>query len=73
MQPIQDAAHLRCGRIEVFDTRGERPLPGAGPVPPPLADTGRCLLLVQAVAARWEVHDRDRVGKTVVAELGRMH
>ncbi|MET9882676.1 ATP-binding protein [Streptomyces sp. NPDC006430] len=58
-------------RIEVSDTRGERrpPAPGAVPEPPPLADTGRGLLLVQALAARWEVRDRVPVGKTVVAEL----
>ncbi|MGW5343304.1 ATP-binding protein [Streptomyces sp. NPDC004050] len=69
-------------RIEVSDTRGEcRPPapalrsgpgtgPGAGPArPDPLADTGRGLLLVQAVATRWEVRDRPPVGKTIAAEL----
>ncbi|MFD8413200.1 ATP-binding protein [Streptomyces sp. NPDC059650] len=65
-------------RIEVSDTRGEcrppapalRSGPGTGPArPDPLADTGRGLLLVQAVATRWEVRDRPPVGKTIAAEL----
>ncbi|MGW9344224.1 ATP-binding protein [Streptomyces albidoflavus] len=58
-------------RIAVSDARGERrpPWPGMRPVPAPLADTGRGLLLVDALAARWEVRDRVPVGKTVVAEL----
>ncbi|MFD4987869.1 ATP-binding protein [Streptomyces sp. NPDC058374] len=58
-------------RIAVSDARGERrpPWPGARPEPAPLADTGRGLLLVDALAARWEVRDRVPVGKTVVAEL----
>ncbi|MFD9007623.1 ATP-binding protein [Streptomyces sp. NPDC059552] len=58
-------------RVEVSDTRGERrpSHPGELPVPQPLADTGRGLLLVQALADRWEVLDRVPVGKTVRAEL----
>ncbi|MFD0267498.1 ATP-binding protein [Streptomyces sp. NPDC127106] len=58
-------------RIEVSDTRGERrpPAPGTVTAPAPLDDTGRGLLLVQAVAARWEVRDRPPLGKTVAAEL----
>lgn len=58
-------------RVEVSDTRGERrpPRPGALPEPRPLADAGRGLLLVQALADRWEVLDRVPVGKTVRAEL----
>ncbi|GGW67997.1 ATP-binding protein [Streptomyces xantholiticus] len=62
----------RTLRIEVSDTRGElQPLtPGAaGPAPRPLAETGRGLLLVEALADRWEVLDRIPVGKTVAAEL----
>ncbi|MFF5691407.1 ATP-binding protein [Streptomyces albidoflavus] len=62
-------------RIAVSDARGERrpPWPGARPAPGPLADTGRGLLLVDALAARWEVRDRVPVGKTVVAELDLPH
>lgn len=59
-------------RIEVSDTRGERrpPAPGmATPSPAPFAESGRGLLLVQAVASRWEVRDRPPIGKTIVAEL----
>ncbi|MGW7094388.1 ATP-binding protein [Streptomyces sp. NPDC054874] len=59
-------------RIEVSDTRGERrpPDPGAPrPSSGPLAEDGRGLLLVEALADRWDVVDRLPVGKTVVAEL----
>ncbi|MFJ9394211.1 ATP-binding protein [Streptomyces californicus] len=59
-------------RIEVSDARGEGHPPSPG-VPPPtpraLAETGRGMLLVEALADRWEVLDRLPVGKTVVAEL----
>ncbi|WUH91008.1 ATP-binding protein [Streptomyces sp. NBC_00433] len=58
-------------RIEVSDTRTERRPPGPGDLAPPgaLAESGRGLLLVEAVADRWAVLDRDPVGKTVRAEL----
>ncbi|MEU5310709.1 ATP-binding protein [Streptomyces sp. NPDC021562] len=60
-------------RVEVTDTRAERPpAPGAVPPPGPLDDGGRGLLLVDALADRWEVLDRDRAdapGKTVRAEV----
>ncbi|MFE2941797.1 ATP-binding protein [Streptomyces sp. NPDC059255] len=62
----------RTLRIEVSDTRGERRPPAPGtprPEPRPLAETGRGLLLVEALADRWDVLDRVPVGKTVVAEL----
>lgn len=55
-------------RIDVTDTRGERrPAPAASPGP--LDEGGRGLLLVGALATRWEVLDRVPVGKTVRAEL----
>ncbi|MGW1127709.1 ATP-binding protein [Streptomyces sp. NPDC002526] len=60
----------RTLRIEVSDTRGERrPPSGAVAEPAPLAEEGRGLLLVAALADRWEVLDRRPVGKTVAAEL----
>jgi anti-sigma regulatory factor (Ser/Thr protein kinase) len=62
----------RTLRIEVSDTRGELRPPGPGaphPVFPPLAETGRGMVLVEALADRWGVLDRVPVGKTVVAEL----
>ncbi|MFI8855718.1 ATP-binding protein [Streptomyces prasinus] len=62
----------RTVRIEVSDTRGElRPPAPDTPRPAlgPLAETGRGLLLVEALADRWEVLDRPPVGKTVAAEL----
>ncbi|MFE7401137.1 ATP-binding protein [Streptomyces sp. NPDC057557] len=66
----------RTLRIEVSDTRGELrpPAPGAPrPAMPPLAETGRGMLLVEALADRWDVLDRVPVGKTVVAELDLPH
>ncbi|MFI8950244.1 ATP-binding protein [Streptomyces sp. NPDC053750] len=62
----------RTLRIEVSDTRGEHRPPAPGAVrtaPPPLVETGRGMVLVEALADRWEVLDRVPVGKTVVAEL----
>ncbi|HEY5834829.1 ATP-binding protein [Streptomyces sp.] len=58
-------------RIEVSDTRSERRPPGPGEVksPDPLAESGRGLFLVEALAHRWAVLDRLSVGKTVRAEL----
>ncbi|QYX79914.1 ATP-binding protein [Streptomyces akebiae] len=58
-------------RIEVTDTRAERlpPTPGAVPPPRPLAESGRGLILVDAVADRWEVQDRVPPGKTVLVEI----
>ncbi|MFF7181133.1 ATP-binding protein [Streptomyces sp. NPDC008121] len=61
----------RLLRVDVSDTRTERrpPEPGglAGPVP--LGESGRGLVIVEALASRWEVLDRVPVGKTVRAEL----
>lgn len=71
--------HLRLAllptalRVEVTDTRGERvpPRPGGDPRPdvPAVDETGRGLLLVAALATRWDWHPRpDGPGKTVWAE-----
>ncbi|MBG0855529.1 ATP-binding protein [Streptomyces spinoverrucosus] len=59
-------------RVEVTDIRTEpRPqAPVAVPPPQPLAETGRGMLLVDALAARWEVLDREPPpGKIVRAEI----
>ncbi|MFK0015474.1 ATP-binding protein [Streptomyces sp. NPDC091027] len=58
-------------RVEVSDAQGERRPPRSGALPEPraLGDSGRGLLLVEALADRWEVLDRVPVGKTVRAEL----
>lgn len=42
---------------------------GALTPPPELGESGRGLLLVEALADRWSVRDRVPVGKTVRAEL----
>ncbi|WP_432055855.1 ATP-binding protein [Streptomyces sp. bgisy022] len=59
-------------RIEVTDTRGERvpPRPAAPrPEVPAVAETGRGLLLITALATRWDWHPRpDGPGKTVWVE-----
>ncbi|MER7777166.1 ATP-binding protein [Streptomyces sp. NPDC096191] len=69
------APHVHL-HIEVSDTRAERrpPARGATPAPSPLDETGRGLLLVDALADHWEVVDRVSrgvalPGKTVRAEL----
>lgn len=54
-------------RIEVTDTRGER-LPQLQP-PSPDAESGRGLLLVEALADRWGVTEDRFPRKTVWAEL----
>ncbi|WP_447040736.1 ATP-binding protein [Streptomyces sp. DSM 118878] len=57
-------------RVEVTDTRGER-LPVIAGVVDPEAESGRGLLLVEALACRWGVMPRPDgpPGKTVWAEL----
>ncbi|MFF8277223.1 ATP-binding protein [Streptomyces lateritius] len=54
-------------RVDVTDTRTEG-RPSLAPALP-LAETGRGLLLVEALATRWAVLERVPVGKTVRAEL----
>lgn len=59
-------------RVEVSDTRTEPRPPRPGAVRPsrPLDEHGRGLLLVDALADRWEVLDREPPpGKTVRAEV----
>lgn len=54
-----------CVRIEVSDTHPAHP---ARLMPTPQEDTGRGLVLVDALASRWGVRDRVGPGKTVWAE-----
>lgn len=59
-------------RVEVSDTCGERLPHGPAEVKPPrpLDEYGRGLVLVQALADRWEVLDREPPpGKTIRAEI----
>jgi anti-sigma regulatory factor (Ser/Thr protein kinase) len=61
----------RTVRIEVTDTRAERPprRPATPCDPADAEETGRGLLLVAHLAARWDWHPRsDGPGKTVWAE-----
>lgn len=64
------ALDARVVRIEVSDARAERRPPAPADVAPPAdaAETGRGLLLVQALTQAWGVTPRD-VGKTVWAEI----
>ncbi|MFE2278600.1 ATP-binding protein [Streptomyces sp. NPDC059454] len=58
-------------RIAVSDTRPDRlpPRPGALSAPPPEAEGGRGLLLVEALSVDWGWTADDLVNKTVWAEL----
>lgn len=63
---VTDGTRLR---IEVTDTRGAA-LPSSGRVPPPDdAESGRGLLLVEALADAWGVETGPPPRKTVWAEL----
>ncbi|MFB7598279.1 ATP-binding protein [Streptomyces sp. NPDC056160] len=57
-------------RIEVTDSRPERRPPGPGMLPPPSidAESGRGLLLVEALAAHWGTVCADPYTKTVWCE-----
>ena len=57
-------------RVEVADTRTEeRPPVDGAPATPADSETGRGLLLVAGLAARWGVAERQGPGKTVWAEI----
>ncbi|MEU1570754.1 ATP-binding protein [Streptomyces collinus] len=59
-------------RVEVTDTRSGPPYPpapGAVRPPRPLDEHGRGFVLVDALADRWEVLDREPPGKAVRAEI----
>ncbi|MEU3190256.1 ATP-binding protein [Streptomyces sp. NPDC006992] len=57
-------------RVEVTDARADKPLPPRGSEPPgPAEESGRGLLLVDALADRWGDRTDDRITKTLWAEL----
>ncbi|MFD7565989.1 ATP-binding protein [Streptomyces tendae] len=57
-------------RIEVTDAQGDRvPLPGGAAASDPAAESGRGLLLVEALASRWGCEPWPPSGKTVWACL----
>lgn len=66
-----DREALGLLRIEVSDTRGECRPPGPGEIAAPEegSDSGRGLLIVEALADRWAVLDCMPPGKTVRAEM----
>ncbi|WP_055493735.1 ATP-binding protein [Streptomyces sp. TP-A0356] len=57
-------------RIEIADPRGER-LPRLPTSPVPDAETGRGLILIDALASRWGVDTEPGPGKRVWAEIDR--
>ncbi|MHA5054986.1 ATP-binding protein [Streptomyces sp. SD15] len=59
-------------RIEVADPRGDR-RPLASPTASPTDETGRGLLLVEALTARWGTEPWPPSGKVVWAEIGLPH
>lgn len=56
-------------RVEVADAACAKRLPTAAPSSYPEGESGRGLLLVDALALRWGSEPRSPVGKTVWAEL----
>ncbi|NIL51003.1 ATP-binding protein [Streptomyces sp. 2BBP-J2] len=56
-------------RVEVTDARGDRVPPPLTAVPDPTANSGRGLLLVEALATRWGWEPYPPSGKTVWACL----
>ncbi|MFR9800521.1 ATP-binding protein [Streptomyces sp. MS06] len=56
-------------RVEVADAAGTRRPPATLPGSAPEGESGRGLLLVDALAARWGSAPRHPVGKTVWAEI----
>lgn len=56
-------------RIEVADAASAKRPPTATPSSPPEGESGRGLLLVDALAMRWGTAPRRPVGKTVWAEV----
>ncbi|MGW0500092.1 ATP-binding protein [Streptomyces sp. NPDC003007] len=56
-------------RVEVADAASAKRLPTAAPSSSPDGESGRGLLLVDALAERWGSAPRRPVGKTVWAEL----
>ncbi|MFC9850234.1 ATP-binding protein [Streptomyces prasinus] len=56
-------------RVEVTDAASEKRLPPAPPTSCPEGESGRGLLLVDALSLRWGSTPRHPVGKTVWAEV----
>lgn len=63
----RDESRAGVIRVEVSDASPQQPAISADS-PPPDAESGRGLLLVDVLATRWGVSPRDPIGKTVWAE-----
>ena len=66
------AATARLLRIEVSDARAEHG-PRIGELPSPEAESGRGLIIVNALATHWGGTTRHPVGKTIWCELAIPH
>lgn len=64
---LDEAAELV--RVEVADAASAKRVPAAAPRSSPEGESGRGLLLVEALAVRWGSAPRRPLGKTVWAEL----
>jgi anti-sigma regulatory factor (Ser/Thr protein kinase) len=62
-------ARTRMIRIEVGDASARQPRFGSESVAGPEDESGRGLLLVAVLAARWGTAPREPIGKTVWAEV----
>jgi two-component sensor histidine kinase len=56
-------------RVEVADAASRKRLPASTPPAAPEGESGRGLLLVEALAERWGSEPRHPVGKTVWADV----
>ncbi len=56
-------------RVEVADAAATKPPPASAPSSSPEGESGRGLLLVEALAVRWGWAPRRPVGKTVWADV----
>ncbi|WP_229375978.1 ATP-binding protein [Streptomyces spirodelae] len=67
---LRESAPGRVLRVEVTDARADKPLPPGTPrLPGDEEETGRGLLLVDALADRWGQYGNDAIAKTLWAEL----
>ncbi|MFE0878681.1 ATP-binding protein [Streptomyces smyrnaeus] len=67
---LTEAPPARVLRVEITDARADKPLPPGAPWPPEdECESGRGLLLVDALSHRWGDRVNDSITKTLWAEL----